>query len=75
MTCIFEDDDADIEAEIQRELDELELSSLQIEDDVKDDNLTSNINEVILKLLNRIGLNYVGIKCKVYIFSCHKQKK
>lgn len=32
MTCILDDDEVDIEAEIQRELDALEDDSLHIED-------------------------------------------
>lgn len=45
MTCNLDDDEADIEAEIQRELDALEDDSLQIED-VEEDNSTLKASEV-----------------------------
>lgn len=45
MTCILDDDEADIEAEIQRELDALGDDSLHIED-VENDNSTSKTDEV-----------------------------
>ncbi|XP_078345883.1 leucine-rich repeat- and IQ domain-containing protein 1-like isoform X2 [Oculina patagonica] len=44
MTCILDDDEADIEAEIQRELDALGDDSLHIED-VENDNSTSKTDE------------------------------
>ena len=47
MTCNLDDDEADIEAEIQRELDALEDDSLQIED-VEEDNSTLKASEVNL---------------------------
>ena len=40
MTCILDDDETDIEAEIQRELEALEDDSLQIED--VEDNTSNN---------------------------------
>lgn len=43
MTCILDDDEADIEAEIQRELEALGDDSLQIED-VEDNTSTSTVN-------------------------------
>lgn len=43
MTCILDDDEADIEAEIQRELEALGDDSLQIED-VEDITSTSTVN-------------------------------
>ena len=46
MTCILDDDEVDIEAEIQRELDALEDDSLHIED-VEDETLTLETDEVI----------------------------
>ena len=46
MTCILDDDEVDIEAEIQRELDALEDDSLHIED-VEDETSTLETDEVI----------------------------
>ena len=48
MTCILDDDEADIEAEIQRELDALEDDSLQIED-VEDESSTLITDEVFFE--------------------------
>lgn len=45
MTCILDDDEADIEAEIQRELDALGDDSLHIED-VENDSSTLKTDEV-----------------------------
>ena len=42
MTCILDDDEADIEAEIQRELEALGDDSLQIED-VEENTVTSTV--------------------------------
>ena len=49
MTCILDDDEADIEAEIQRELDALEDDSLQIQDVEDDVNSTVKENEVLIR--------------------------
>ena len=46
MTYILDDDEVDIEAEIQRELDALEDDSLHIED-VEDETSTLETDEVI----------------------------
>lgn len=54
MTCKLDDDEADIEAEIQRELDALGDDSLHIED-VEDEHLTLKTNEVSLLLRSKVN--------------------
>lgn len=58
MTCILDDDEADIEAEIQRELDALGDDSLHIED-VENDSSTLKTDQVgFNKLMFNRALSY-----------------
>ena len=52
MKCISDDEEGDIEAEIQRELDALQDDSLLHVEDVEDDYLQTTTIEVILQLNN-----------------------
>ena len=56
MTCILDDDEADIEAEIQRELEALGDDSLQIED-VEDNTSTSTLETDDVSLNNKLNLH------------------
>ena len=67
MTCILDDDEADIEAEIQRELDALGDDSLFNED--VEDNLTGKAIEVSLSIITKYLQQsfpfpkFIGCKC------------
>lgn len=52
MKCISDDEEGDIEAEIQRELDALQDDSLLHVEDVEDDYLQTTTIEVTLQLNN-----------------------
>ena len=52
MKCISDDEEGDIEAEIQRELDALQDDSLLHAEDVEDDYLQTTTIEVTLQLNN-----------------------
>lgn len=52
MKCISDDEEGDIEAEIQRELDVLQDDSLLHVEDVEDDYLQTTTIEVTLQLNN-----------------------
>lgn len=52
MKCISDDEEGDIEAEIQRELDALQDDSLLHVEDVEDDYLQTTTTEVTLQLNN-----------------------
>ena len=58
MTCILDDDEADIEAEIQRELEALEDDSLQIEH-VEDITTTSTVKTDDVSPNNKLNFHRI----------------
>ena len=56
MTCILDDDEADIEAEIQRELEALGDDSLQIED-VEDNTSTITVKTDDVSRNNKLNFH------------------
>ena len=56
MTCILDDDEADIEAEIQRELEALGIDSLQIED-VEDNTSTITVKTDDVSRNNKLNFH------------------
>lgn len=68
MTCILDDDEVDIEAEIQRELDALEDDNLRIEDVEDDVNSTVKTNEVWTRTKYHYQSVFVKFNFSWYIF-------
>ena len=75
MNCILDDDEVDIEAEIQRELDALEDDNLHIEDVEDDVNSTVKANEVLTRTKYHHQNLCLSIKLKlIYFFYVRRQQ-